>query len=231
MQSRAREAVAAIVGLLPILRWMHKLLIYLSRLEPVGVSWKSEWFFVPSFPARLVWHIGTGWFFMVFLSPLSAPPSVLFIYFYFIFNFFIMSEISKASTLLPSLGLFSDITLTYNGALSERERICQYPSHFSDFLTNLLSWNVVWLYSGLECPKQSTSLQRFLKIRSPGRSFHLDIKNECTNITFLLNFLINMPTWFCRKSIPSFVAWLPLRGHWYYHLGEARCKPINGINL
>lgn len=34
-----------------------------------------------------------------------------------------MSEISKASTLLPSLGLFSDTTLIYNSTLSERENL------------------------------------------------------------------------------------------------------------
>lgn len=39
-----------------------------------------------------------------------------------IFNSFVMSEIYKASILLPSLGLFNDITLVYNSALSEREK-------------------------------------------------------------------------------------------------------------
>lgn len=48
-----------------------------------------------------------------------------------------MSEISKASILLPSLGFFNDMTLVYNTALSERENLplpLQFLGFFDSFI-------------------------------------------------------------------------------------------------
>lgn len=189
MQSRAREEVAAIAGLLPTLWWMHKLLTYLSGLQPVSVSWKKhcffwDWvcFFCPPF-SRLIgmayWDrvFLFGWL-VFFVCLFAISFNFFFSKNFIIFNSFIMSEIYEASILLPSLGLFNDIALVYSSALSEREkkRICQHLSHFWDFLTDFLRCHIVWM-SDLEWPKQGTFLQTFLDIIASVRSFCLDNKN------------------------------------------------------